>query len=108
MRKSIINNGDKSIREGIGTPKDVDGIEINFIDPKTGDMLILDEYDKSQQPDPAAVTAPGFDGKIITKTDPFPYTILTWEKNGIFFKLGAVNTSEAEIIKVAKSLKSVN
>ena len=85
-----------------------DGIEINYIDPKTGDMLILIESAKRQKRNPSAVAAASFDGKISAKTDPFPYVDLTWERNGVFFRLGAVNIDKAELIKIAKSLQIVH
>lgn len=84
-----------------------DGIEINYIDLKTGDALVMIESANHQDVDPAAVAAQGFDGKILAKTDPFPYSILTWRYNGAYFTLGAVNQTEAELVKIAKSVKLV-
>jgi len=84
-----------------------DGIEINYIDLKTGDALVMIESANHQYVDPTAVAAHGFKGKILIKTDPFPYSILTGKYNGVYFTLGAVNLTEAELVKIAKSVRLV-
>ncbi|MCL5103270.1 MAG: hypothetical protein M1133_04040 [Armatimonadetes bacterium] len=87
--------------------KAYDAVEIDYLDPKTGDALILIEDAIAQKLARAAAAAPGFDGKIIKKSSPFPYSDLTWAKNGVYFRLGAVNVGDAELVKVARSLRAV-
>jgi hypothetical protein len=80
-------------------------IEIDYVDPKTGDAMVLHESSKKMKPKWKAVSINGIQGYAFTATEPYPYTILYWNRDGVYFKLGGVNMSESELIKIAGSVK---
>jgi outer membrane lipoprotein-sorting protein len=80
-------------------------VEIAYVDPKTGDALILVESAEKLEPGKEPLKKGGFSGEITRATSPFPYIILTWKEKGTHILLGGVNVEEKELLKVAKSLQ---
>ena len=94
----------RKTENGRGTiPHSCDGVEINYVDCQTGDSVVILET-----PHPTEQEFPEYsDGRISTKTDPFPYSITTWKKNGLFFELGATNVDSTDVAKIMESMKPV-
>ena len=83
-------------------------ISADYLDPKTGDTIILAESIKRLAKDEGREISDGdFRGRIAVHTKPFPYTELFWQVDGVYFSLSATALSEQEIVKVAKSMRLV-
>lgn len=92
-------------RSSVSYGKQFNSIEIDYVDPKTGDALVLLESAGKPTPGEKPLQANGFSGNVTRRSSPFSYTILTWKKSGTYVQLGGANVAEDELLKVAKSLR---
>lgn len=79
-----------------------DRAEIAYLDPRTGDTLIVLEFAKPPDEGPSVAD------EVVTHSHPFRYAVREWEKEGLYLKLGATNVSKAQVAKVAASLARVS
>ncbi len=83
-------------------------IYIVYIDPDTGDTIILAEgVDQPQVSESEEITSDGFEGQIIIHNEPFQYVDLLWETDGVYFTLSASSMDKQEAIKIARSMQQV-
>jgi hypothetical protein len=82
-----------------------DRIYIDYINPQTGDTILIVESAKELKGfEGTEVSSGDFDGRIATHTEPFRYTQLMWQRDDEYFFLSASTLGEQETIKIAQSL----
>jgi hypothetical protein len=83
-------------------------VETDYADPKTGDTIIfIQSTTKWPVSGEQSVKIGSFAGSLASGTDPFPFNILSWQRNGAYFTLAAANVQQPELVKIAQSLQAV-
>jgi hypothetical protein len=83
-------------------------IFIEYIDPDTGGTIVLAEsVDQPQTSEGEKISSNGFEGRIVTHREPFPYIDLLWEAHGIYFTLSASCLDEQKAVEIARSMQLV-
>ncbi|MEI6915025.1 MAG: hypothetical protein WCL39_07835 [Armatimonadota bacterium] len=88
--------------------KSYKSVESDYADPKTGDTIIfIQSTTKWAVSGEHSIKSGSFTGSLASGDDPFPFNILSWQRNGVYFTLAAANVQEPELVKIAQSLKAV-
>ncbi len=79
---------------------------IDYVNPHTGGTLVIAESaDEMERPRGENVAWDGTQGKVVVKSDPFPYVELFWKTGDAHLSLKATLISKQDAIKVAKSMR---
>jgi outer membrane lipoprotein-sorting protein len=84
------------------------GINIDCINPDTGDTLIITEKSPEIPASGREIPVGNVTGHIETFEKPFIYAILTWTEGDTHFQISASGLKPDEVVRVAESLRQLN
>lgn len=85
-----------------------ENITIYYLNPDTGDTVILTQSKSVLIDEGERVKGPGgVDARMIKGNVPYPYEYLIWEKDGSHFFLFASELSHEQVLEIAESLRPV-